>query len=580
MSQNCWKVRNINSEDKRIIETLSKELGVDSVVATLLCMRGIKDYHEAKKFFRPQLSDLYDPFLMKDMDKAVERLEQAIVKKEKILIYGDYDVDGTTATAMMVRFLRSQNADVEFYIPNRYAEGYGLSEKGINTAIEKKINLLIAVDCGIKGNKLIKRAKDNGIDVIVCDHHEQGEELPVAYALLDPKRNDCNYPFKELSGCGVAYKLLQAYTKKHNIPAEEIEKYLDLVAVSISSDIVPIIDENRTLAYHGLMKLIDSPCVGLESIKELTELTMKDDIQINDIVFKIGPRINAAGRIDDARTAVELLLTEDSDFAMSICRNIDNMNTYRKKLDSDYTAEAIEQIKNDERLLNSYATIVYDENWNKGIVGIVASRLIETFYRPTIVFTKVVSAGKELIAGSARSVEGFDLYKAVTACGDLLESYGGHTFAAGLTMKVENFEAFKQRFEEYVKNNITEEQRQPVINIDMEIPMKDITPKLNRILKQMAPFGPGNMTPIFSTKHVYDNGLGRIIGKTGEHLKLKLVEELGDNNCIDGVGFGFGKDFKTISNFKPFDICYHITENFFMNRTTLQVQVLDIKASE
>lgn len=570
MTEKRWTVKECN--DKETVARLMNELGVDRLVATLLVQRGIKTYDEAKRFFRPQISDLYDPFLMKDMDKAVERLSKAIDNNEKILIFGDYDVDGTTATALMVRYLKGRNANVDFYIPDRYAEGYGLSEKGMDYASENGIKLLITVDCGIKGNEKIDYANSKGIDVIVCDHHTVGDEIPNAYAVLDPKRPDCEYPFCELSGCGVAFKLLQGYIQKHNLPIEDITCYLDLVAVSIGSDIVPIIDENRTLAYYGLKKLSDTPCTGLESIIDLTDLSNKE-IQINDIVFKIGPRINAAGRIDTGKTAVDLLTTSDRDFAMQIGSEIDSMNSYRKEIDRTITEEALNQIKSDEKLKNAYSTVVFSENWHKGVVGIVASRLTETYYRPTIVLTE----NNGLVVGSARSVEGFDLYKAITSCSDLLENFGGHTFAAGLSMKKENLEEFKQRFEEYVKNNIAEEQRQPVIKIDMEIMVKEITPKLYRILKQFAPFGPGNMSPIFSSRQIYDNGMGRQIGRNLEHLKLKIVQQIGDNNCIDGVGFGFGSNYEIISEYKPFDICYHITENNFMNQTTLQIQVLDIK---
>ena len=572
MTEKLWTVKECN--DSRSVERLMKDVGVDKLIATLLVQRGVHDYDEAKRFFRPQLDDLYDPFLMKDMDKAVDRLTRAIDNHEKILIFGDYDVDGTTATALMLRFLKKQNANVDFYIPDRYLEGYGLSTQGIDYAVQNGVTLLITVDCGIKGNDKIDYANSKGIDVIVCDHHTVGDELPNAYAVLDPKRPDCGYPFNELSGCGVAFKLLQGYIQKHNLDIEDITCYLDLVAVSIGSDIVPIIGENRILAFYGLQKLNTSPCTGLESIIDLTDLSNKE-IQINDIVFKIGPRINAAGRIDTGKTAVELLITTDRDFALQIGNSIDGMNSYRKEIDRNITEEAIAQIEADETLKNAYSTVVFDPNWHKGVVGIVASRLTETYYRPTIVLTE----NNGLVVGSARSVEGFDLYSAVTACSDLLESFGGHTYAAGLSMQKENLEAFKQRFEKYVRENITEEQRHPIIRIDTEIMIKEITPKNYRILKQFAPFGPGNMSPVFASRQIYDNGMGRQIGKNLEHLKLKIVQQVGDNNCIDGVGFGFGNCYETISDYKPFDICYHIAENNFMNQTTLQIQLLDIKSN-
>ncbi|MCF0206829.1 MAG: single-stranded-DNA-specific exonuclease RecJ [Bacteroidales bacterium] len=575
MYKRFWNVKKYG--DESVISRLQKEINVDRIVANLLSQRGISTYDEAKKFFRPSLDDLYDPYLMKDMEKAVERLSKAIDAGEKILIFGDYDVDGTTATALMIRFLRKQKANVDYYIPDRYTEGYGISKKGIDYARETKVSLLISVDCGIKANSLIDYAVQGGIDVIVCDHHSVGDEIPNAYAVLDPKRPDCDYPFKELSGCGVAFKFLQAYTIKRNIPLEEVSCYLDLLVVSISSDIVPIVDENRILAFWGLKLLNTSPCLGLECIIDLITPSdkVKTDLQVNDIVFKIGPRINAAGRMNTGRDAVELLIIEDEkdlEKASDICRSIDELNSVRKSLDEEITKEAICMIE-ENNLQDRYSTVLYSPQWHRGIVGIVASKLIEEYYRPTVIFT---DKGDGVLVGSARSVVGFDLYKAVTACGDLLEAYGGHTFAAGLSLKKENFEAFCEKFESFVKENITEQQRRAEINIDMEIDISEITPKLMRILKQFAPFGPGNMTPIFMSSNVHDTGAGRRIGKDLSHLKLCVSSQIGANECIDGVGFGFGDCYELITDSKPFNVCYHINENTFLNRTTVQIQVLDM----
>lgn len=558
--------------DSKTVASLAQALGVSELVANLLVQRGVRTYEEARRFFRPQISDLYNPYLMKDMDKAIERLDKALKENQSILVFGDYDVDGTTATSLVYKYLKHLNANVDYYIPDRYKEGYGVSFLGIDWAVENDINLIITVDCGIKENEKINYAVQQGIDVIVCDHHTVGNELPNACAVLDPQRPDCGYPYKYLSGCGVAFKFMQAYATRINDVPENYTCYLDLVAVSIGSDIVPITGENRTLAYYGLKKLSTDPCIGLKSVIKLTDLENRE-IQINDIVFKIGPRINAAGRIESGRTAVELLITEDENEADEIGENIDKFNTERKMHDNKITAEALHEIEKDVALHDSYTTVVFSEEWHKGVVGIVASRLTETYYRPTIVFTE----NNGLVVGSARSVEGFDLYKAISSCEDLLENYGGHTFAAGITLKKENLEAFKQRFEEYVKNNITEEQRCPTVNIDLEIEIKDITPKLYRLIKQFAPFGPGNMTPVFMSRQVYDNGCGRKVGKGGDHLKLKLVQQVGDNNCIEGIGFWMGKYFDKTSEYKPFDICYHINENTFMNNTTLQMQAIDIK---
>lgn len=567
-----WLVRQDGDRDK--IEKLSSVLNVDEKIANLLVQRGVETFEEARVFFRPELSDLHDPFLMKDMDKAVDRLIRAVKNKEHILIYGDYDVDGTTAIAVIYNYMKKFHADLSFYVPDRYNEGYGISFQGIDYAVENKCSLVIAVDCGIKAIEKTKYANDNNIDIIICDHHNPGNELPEAYAVLDPKRSDCNYPYKELSGCGVAFKFMQAYCHTVRDDFENLTKYLDLVVVSIGSDIVPVTGENRILSYYGLMQLNTDPLPGLKSIIAITGLTDKE-IQINDIVFKIGPRINAAGRMESGKRAVELLVSETDDFADKIGFEINTINSSRKELDHDITEQALAMIHGCEISRAAYTTVVFSEAWHKGVIGIVASRLTETYYRPTVVFTKT----GDMATGSARSVPGYNLYEAIESCSDLLENFGGHMYAAGLTLKLEKLEEFRERFESYVKSTITEAQRIPVINADMEIEIKDITPKFYRILKQFAPFGPENMTPTFISKNVYDNGSVKKVGKEGDHLKLKVVQQLGDNRCIEGIGFNFGEYYEYIKDFNPFNLCYQIFENNFMNQTFLQILVKDIQNS-
>ena len=568
-----WLIR--QSGDLEKVEKLSTLLNVDLKIANLLVQRGVETYEEARVFFRPELSDLHDPFLMKDMDKAVERLIKAVNEKEPILIYGDYDVDGTTAIAVIYNYLKRFHPDIAFYVPDRYNEGYGISFQGIDHAEMLGCKLVIAVDCGIKAVEKTKYANQKGIDLIICDHHNPGSELPEAIAVLDPKRSDCDYPFKELSGCGVAFKFMQAYCSTVRDDFANLTKYLDLVVVSIGSDIVPVIGENRILSYYGLQQLNNDPLPGLKSIITITGLTDKE-IQINDIVFKIGPRINAAGRMESGKRAVELLISENVSFADVIGQEIDCINSSRKELDHGITEEALNMISTSEISKNAYSTVVFHEEWHKGVIGIVASRLTETYYRPTVVFTK----SNGMATGSARSVPGYNLYEAIESCSDLLENFGGHMYAAGLTLKMENLDEFRIRFEDYVRNTITDAQRIPVINADMEIEIKDITPKFYRILKQFAPFGPENMTPTFVSKGVYDNGSVKKVGKDGDHLKLKVVQHLGDNRCIEGIGFNFGSFHDHIKEYNPFDLCYQIFENNFMNQTFLQILVKDIKTNE
>ncbi|HNQ68443.1 MAG TPA: single-stranded-DNA-specific exonuclease RecJ [Bacteroidales bacterium] len=565
-----WIVKKDGDFEK--VEKLSSDLKVDYKIANLLVQRNIETYDEARVFFRPELSDLHDPFIMKDMDKAVHRLKQAIANDENILIYGDYDVDGTTAIAVIYKYLKTKYQKLSFYVPNRYNEGYGVSFQGIDYAVKNNCSLIITVDCGIKALEKTKYAREKNIDLIICDHHNPGAELPEAYAVLDPKRTDCPYPYKELSGCGVAYKFMQAYCQSIGDNHANLSQFLDLVVVSIGSDIVPVTGENRILAYYGLQKLNSDPLPGLKSIITITGLLDKE-IQINDIVFKIGPRINAAGRMESGKRAVELLISENEDCAEIIGAEINTINISRKELDHDITEQALKMIDSSEISKNAYTTVLYSEAWHKGVIGIVASRLTETYYRPTVVFTK----SEGMITGSARSVPGYNLYNAIESCSDLLENFGGHMYAAGLSLKMENLDSFTERFEEYVKSTITEEQRIPVINADMEIEIKDITPKFYRILKQFAPFGPENMTPTFVSRKVFDNGSVKKVGKEGDHIKLKIVQQLGDNRCIEGIGFNFGSYHEYIKDYNAFDLCYQIFENNFMNQSFLQILVKDIQ---
>ncbi len=570
MRDKRWLIK--QEVDSAKVRKMSELINVDEKIAALLVQRGIENYDDARVFFRPELSDLHDPFEMKDMDIAVSRLQKAIEENEKILIYGDYDVDGTTAVAITYNFISYFHENIYYYVPDRNSEGYGISFKGIDYAEQNDCTLIITVDCGIKAIEKTEYANNKNIDIIICDHHNPDKILPNAYAILDPKRLDCKYPYKDLSGAGVAFKLMQAYCKKTGQDETRLYKYLDLVAVSIGSDIVPITGENRVLAYYGLKQLNADPCAGLKSIINITGLAEKD-IQINDIVFKIGPRINAAGRIQTGKQAVELLITKDESFADKVGDEINTINTIRKELNQNITEEAIEMISNSEEYKAAFSTVIYSESWHKGVIGIVASRLIETYYRPTIVFTK----SNDMLTGSARSVPGYNLYNAIEHCSDLVENFGGHMYAAGLSLKEENFEKFRNKFENYVKNTITIEQQTPFIDADLKIEIKDITPKFYKILKQFAPFGPENMTPTFVSENVYDNGSAKTVGKDDSHLKVKIIQQVGDNRCIDGIGFGHGNSYKYVKNYYPFDICYQIFENNFMNQTFLQILIKDIK---
>lgn len=567
------KIWNLKKQgDSNEVKHLSAALNVNMVIARLLVQRGITTFNEAKTFFRPRLSDLINPFLMKDMDKAVARVEQAIANKEKVIVYGDYDVDGTTSVAMMYSFLKSRIEQIEYYIPDRYSEGYGISSKSIDYAIDNGFTLIIALDCGIKAVEKIADAKERGLEYIICDHHNPDDQVPPAVAVLDPKQVDCNYPNKELSGCGVGFKLLQAYCQKNNIEQDEIYDMLDILVVSIAADIVPIVGENRVMAYFGLKKLNTNPGIGLQTIINLAGIA-DTEITISDIVFKIGPRLNASGRIEHGKKSVQILVSDDEEKSDLIGEEIDSYNEIRKTLDRDITQEALDMIEKSEELKSMNSTVLYNRDWHKGVVGIVASRVTEQYYRPSIILTE----SNGLATGSARSVRDFDLYEAIGKCSDLLESYGGHMYAAGLTLKIENIPAFRQRFEEIVTNQITDMQQTQTIEVDAKITLSEITPRFYRILKQFAPFGPQNMAPVFVTEDVYDAGTSRLVGKNQEHLKLDLVEPDVNSGLFAGIAFNQKNAFELITSGSPFDICYSIAENDYRGKTNLQLFIKDIK---
>ncbi len=571
---NKWVYQQLTKEEEQTQKKLAEDLSISPILAKLLVQRGIKTFDEARSFFRPDLSDLHDPFLMADMDKAVERLTKAMQQNEKILVYGDYDVDGTTSVSLVYKFLKQFVSNVDFYIPDRYSEGYGVSLRGIDYAAENHCTLIVALDCGIKAVEKVKYANDLGIDFIICDHHTPDKTLPPAIAVLDPKREDCNYPYKHLSGCGVGFKLLQVLAQVNNVDFSELIPLLDLVALSIASDIVPITGENRILAYYGLKQLNTSPSVGVKGIIDICGLSEKE-ITISDIVFKIGPRINASGRMKLASEAVQLLVSRDSNFAKEKSETINEYNNNRKGLDKNITDEAISLIHADNCLKTKKSIVVYNPDWHKGVIGIVASRLSEEFYRPSIVLTK----SNGLVSGSARSVQGFDLYKAIDSCRDLLENFGGHMYAAGLTIKEENIPEFTKRFDKYVVENILEDQTCPQIDIDAVLQFKDITPKFFRILKQFGPFGPGNMKPVFMSRKVLDFGTSRLVGREQEHLKMELIDSSSEN-VINGIAFGMHAYNEHLKALNPLDVCYTLEENNFNGNSTIQLMVRDIKIVE
>jgi single-stranded-DNA-specific exonuclease len=560
--------------DSIVVRQLAVALGVSESLANLMVQRNITSPGEAKAFFTPDLSYLHDPFLMKDMNIAVDRLSTAIKKNEKILVYGDYDVDGTTAVALVYSFLKEQYSNVEYYIPDRYKEGYGVSFQGIDFAFSTNCKLLITLDCGIKAVEKIKYARSKGIDVIVCDHHYPGSEIPAAVAVLDPKQPGCSYPYKELSGCGVGFKLIHAYSRVQSIPFSSIANYLDLVAVSIASDIVPITGENRVLAYFGLKQLNESPRIGLKEI--IREAEVSKALTVEDIVFKIGPRINAAGRMEAGSKAVELLVSNDVKAAEGFSKEISSFNTERRSIDRSITTEAMRMISDNQRSVNARTTVLYNPSWKKGVIGIVASRLIETYYRPTVILTE----SNGFATGSARSVQGYDLYQAIEACSDLLESFGGHMFAAGLTLKKENIQPFMDRFEQFVNSTITEDQLLPRVSIDAELSFNEINEDFFKIMSQFQPFGPENMSPIFVSRNVFDTGSGKMVGSNGEHLKLDLCQDSSTVKSISAIAFNQANHFEYIRDGNPFDICYSIEMNEFRGNRNLQINIRDIRTPE
>ena len=568
-----WNYQPPSQEQTEAAKALAKETGISPVLCKLLLERGITSAAEAKRFFRPQLSELHDPFLMKDMSIAVERLNQAMGKKERILVYGDYDVDGTTAVALVYKFLQQFYSNIDYYIPDRYNEGYGVSVKGVDYAYETGVKLIIVLDCGIKAVEEIAYAKDKGIDFIICDHHVPDDVLPPAVAILNAKRPDATYPYEHLSGCGVGFKFMQAFALNNGIEFHQLTPLLDLVAVSVASDIVPIMGENRVLTYHGLKQLNSNPSVGLKAIIDICGLSEKE-ITVGDIVFKIGPRINASGRIQNGKEAVELLIEKDFSSALEKANQINQYNETRKDLDKTMTEEANHIVDSLEGLAERRTIVIYNEAWHKGVIGIVPSRLTEIYYRPAVVLTRT----DNLATGSARSVSGFDVYKAIENCRDLLENFGGHTYAAGLSMKVENVEEFTRRFEMYVSEHILPEQTSAVIDIDAEIDFRDITPKFHADLKKFNPFGPDNHKPVFCTHNVYDYGTSKVVGRDQEHIKLELVDNK-SNNVMNGIAFGQSSQARYIKTKRSFDICYTIEENTH-KRGEVQLQIEDIKPSE
>ncbi|MEQ9101734.1 MAG: single-stranded-DNA-specific exonuclease RecJ [Imperialibacter sp.] len=553
--------------DPETVHSLASGIKVSDTLAALLVQRGYSTFEETRAFFRPHLGQLHDPFLMKDMEKAVNRLSEAIFKKEKILIYGDYDVDGTTSVALAYGFLRKYHSNIDYYIPDRYDEGYGISETGVRWAAEHGFTLVIALDCGIKAVSKVALANSLGVDFIICDHHLPGPELPKAFAVLDPKRLDCDYPFDGLSGCGVGFKLMQAFAIQNTVDIQELYLYLDLVAVSIASDIVPVVGENRVLAYFGLQKLNKSPLPGLKALKNLSGI--RGDVTVTRVVFGIGPRINAAGRIDHAGAAVELLLARTEEEAEELAAQLDIKNDLRKGFDENITKEALAIIEEEDQLKKSFSTVLYRENWHKGVIGIVASRCIEKFYRPTIILTESNSKA----TGSARSVVGFDVYEAIAECADLLDQYGGHKYAAGLTMNLDKVEAFKERFEEVVARRITPEMLEPIIDIDLAIPIEGINHKFFNILRQMAPFGPGNMQPVFVSTNVVAKSVKQL---KDIHLKMFLSQE-GSKASLEAIAFGFGEYYDAVADGAPFNVAYTIEENDFMGNKTMQLHIKDLK---
>ena len=552
---------------------LGEKLGISPILASLLIRRGITTESAAKRFFRPQLADLINPFLMKDMDAAVDRLNDAMGHKERILVYGDYDVDGCTAVALVYKFLRQFYSNIDYYIPDRYDEGYGVSKKGIDFAKETGVKLIIILDCGIKAIEEITYAKEQGIDFIICDHHVPDEVMPPAVAILNPKRPDDTYPFKDLCGCGVGFKFMKAFAKNNNIPFSRLVPLLDFCAVSIAADLVPVVDENRILAFHGLKQLNQNASLGLKAIIDICGLNGRE-LSMSDIIFKIGPRINASGRMENGKKSVDLLVEREYSLALNQAKHIDEYNEQRKDVDRQMTEEANQIVARLESQKHQSSIVLYDEHWKKGVIGIVASRLTEIYFRPTVVLTR----DENLATGSARSVAGFDVYAAIKSCRDLLLNFGGHTYAAGLTMKWADVKEFRERFQAFVEEHIEPEQREAILDIDAVIDFKDITKKLHTDLKRFSPFGPGNSKPLFCTLDVYDFGTSKVVGREQEHIKLELVDS-NSNNVMNGIAFGQSASARYIKSKRSFDIAYTIEDNVF-KRGAVQLQIEDIRPTE
>ena len=568
-----WKHISPTQQEESAAKELGEKLSISPILALILIRRGITTESAAKRFFRPQLADLINPFLMKDMDAAVDRLNDAMGRKERILVYGDYDVDGCTSVALVYKFLRQYYSNIDYYIPDRYEEGYGVSKKGIDFAKETSVKLIIILDCGIKAIEEITYAKEQGIDFIICDHHVPDEIMPPAVAILNPKRKDDSYPFKHLCGCGVGFKFMQAFAKNNNIPFSRLVPLLDFCAVSIAADLVPVVDVNRILAYHGLKQLNQNPSLGLKAIIDICGLSERE-LEMSDIIFKIGPRINASGRMETGKESVDLLVERDFAEAVKAAKHIDEYNEQRKGVDRQMTEEANNIVERLENQKHQSSIVLYDEHWKKGVVGIVASRLTEIYFRPTIVLTK----DGEYATGSARSVAGFDIYEAIKSCRDLLINFGGHTYAAGLTLKWADVKTFRERLQAFIDNHIQPHQQEPILNIDANIDFKDITKKLHNDLKRFAPFGPSNPKPIFSTECVYDFGTSKVVGREQEHIKLELVDSK-SNNVMNGIAFGQSASARYIKSKRSFDIAFTIEENVF-KRNLVQLQIEDIRRTE
>ena len=565
-----WNYNPPTEEQKRTAGELAEKIGMNPILTQLLVERGITTESAAKRFFRPQLADLINPFLMKDMDIAVDRLNDAMGRKERILVYGDYDVDGCTAVALVYKFLQQFYSNIDYYIPDRYEEGYGVSRKGIDYAKQQGVKLIIILDCGIKAINEIAYAKEQGIDFIICDHHVPDEVMPPAVAILNPKRTDDSYPFKHLCGCGVGFKFMQAFAKNNSIPFSRLIPLLDLCAVSIAADIVPVVDENRILAYHGLKQLNQNPSIGLKAIIDICGLNGRE-LSMSDIVFKIGPRINASGRMENGKESVDLLVEKDFSTALSQAKHINEYNEQRKDIDKQMTEEANIIVSKLENQRHQSSIVLYDENWKKGVIGIVASRLTEIYFRPTVVLTR----DGEFATGSARSVMGFDVYAAIKSCRDLLVNFGGHTYAAGLTLRWDDIPEFRRRFQEFVDEHIMPEQQEANINVDAIIDFKDISKRLSNDLKRFSPFGPGNTKPLFCTKAVYDYGTSKVVGREQEHIKLELVDSK-SSTVVNGIAFGQSAAARYIKSKRSFDIVYTIEDNVF-KRNQVQLQIEDIR---